>query len=370
MTLKEDLVRDHVGLSDNRRARRYFAKFETILGHLPRVADEMRGRGRLDALEVEAVEHHLRRLARTFRALSFKYLMTGRDTGTFLGSLTVDRSASGFPVLRELLSMASDAAEAEAHLARLPSEDALKDAMVARIVGERVIPTDLQYALSQRLYHAALRDGPFLPRSDLGLMPVPEDGHGYLLHWAAYDGRRNLPVIWTMRVRDTAKHPLEADPVRLERVGAHLLAQALPELKLLTVATGFDDDFPEIEPVSFKRLTVGPMYSAAFTAQTEGLGRVLARAKAPPGEDWALAWTLEELAAARTETERAGWFGTRTRTIFAHPRQGDAAAGLTRMERAAILPERVFQTYAEEDAPGFRDVTKYVAGAGRVWRVG
>ena len=370
MTLKEDLVRDHAGLSENRQARRYFAKFETILSHLPRVAAEMEARGRLSRIEVEAVGAHLARLAATFRALSHKYLMTGRDTGVFLGSLTVDRTASGFPVLQEVLTMAADARGSAAHLARLPDGAALKEAMIAQIVGERVIPSKLQYAMSQRLYHEALSGAVFLARNDATLLGMPGDGHRYVLHWSVWDGRRNLPVIWTMALRDSGRQALEADPVRLERAGAHLMAQALPELKLVTVAQGFDVDFPDLHPVALKRLTVGPMYSAAFTRQTEGLGEVLAAAKAPPGEDWALAWTLEELHAARVESERTGWFGSFERTIFDLPGADAAETGATRIERAAILPERVFQAYTESRAPGFGDVVKYVVGQGRLWRVG
>ena len=59
-----------------------------ITGHLARVAGEM---------EVERTFSKIRRgdhrglcrpsIARTFRALSHKYLLTGRDTGVFFGSL-------------------------------------------------------------------------------------------------------------------------------------------------------------------------------------------------------------------------------------------------------------------------------------------
>jgi len=371
MTLKEDLVRDHAGLQENRQARRYFAKFETILSHLPRVAAEMELRGRLTRQETDLLGDYLLRLNGTFRALSHKYLMTGRDTGVFLGSLTMDRSASGFPVLQELLTMASDAVQAPSHLDRLPEPRALKDAMIARIVGERVIPTDLQYAMSQRLYYQELAAAQvFWPKNDVGLARVPGDGEAYLLHWAVWDGRRSLPVIWLMEARDSARRPFEGDAVRRERASAHLMAQALPELKLVTVAKGFDADFDHLHPTRLRRLTVGPMYSSAFTRQTEGLGQVLAAARAPAGQDWALAWTLEELDADRTETERKGWFGSVERTVFDLRGPDATDAGATRTERAAILPERIYQALVETRAPGFSDVTKYVVGVDRLWRVG
>lgn len=371
MTLKEDLVRDHAGLVENRQARRYFAKFETILSHLPRVAAEMERDGRLSRSEVEVLGGHLGGLNRTFRALSHKYLMTGRDTGVFLGSLTVDRSASGFPVLRELMSMAADAAQAGGPKDQIPETHALKDAMIAAIVGERRIPTDLQYAMSQRLYYDELLKGDlFWPRNDVVVRGITVKPLVYMLHWSAWDGQRNLPVIWMMEVEDVSGRPLREDFVRLARVQGHLMAQALPELKLLTVAKGFDDDFDKLHPKRLRRVTVGPMYSSAYTLQTEGLGAALAAAKAPAGEDWALAWTVETLEAERTEKERTGWFSSAERAIWKLPPLIGAETGATRIERAAILPERVYQALVETRAAGFSDVVKYVVGGGRLWRAG
>lgn len=371
MTLKEDLIRDHAGLQENRQARRYFAKFEAILSHLPRVAAEMEQGGRLSRVELDVLGDHLTGLNHTFRALSHKYLMTGRDTGVFLGSLTVDRTASGFPVMRELMSMAADAAQAGGPKDQIPETDELKEAMIAAIVGERRIPTDLQYAMSQRLYYDELLQGDlFWPRNDVARRTLGTNPARHLLHWSAWDGQRNLPVIWMMEVEDVSRTPLADDYVRWTRIQGHLMAQALPELKLLTVAKGFDDDFDRLHPKRLRRLTVGPMYSSAFTHQTEGLGAVLAAAKAPAGEDWALAWTLETLEAERTQSERTGWFSSAERAVWKLPPLIGTETGATRIERAAILPERVYQALVETRASGFSDVVKYVVGQDRLWRAG
>ena len=44
------------------------------------------------------------------------------------------------------------------------------------------------------------------------------------------------------------------------------------------------------------------MYSSAFTLQTGAIKEVLDEAKAGEGEDWALAWTVEELESEVMET--------------------------------------------------------------------
>ena len=141
---------DRAGLSDTFASRRYFRKFERITSHLARVAAVMQGAGDLTRDEVEILTTYVQGLSYTFRALSMKYLMVGRDTGRFFGSLMIDVRDSGFPVATELMTMANDAQQARSHLENMPSEDKLKDDMVRTIISDQDIPTKLQFALSQR----------------------------------------------------------------------------------------------------------------------------------------------------------------------------------------------------------------------------
>ncbi|MEO8531535.1 MAG: hypothetical protein ABI459_09940, partial [Deltaproteobacteria bacterium] len=123
-----DLTADHFGLTETQQARRYFRKFEGITKHLEQVASVMEREDRISHDDAVIVLDYVRALSRTFSALGDKYLMTGRGDGTAAGALTMDRVESGFPIHRELLLMASDAQQAEQHLANMPSEDEIKDA--------------------------------------------------------------------------------------------------------------------------------------------------------------------------------------------------------------------------------------------------
>jgi hypothetical protein len=366
------LTADHAAIPDALVARRYFAKFDRIAGYLPRVAAELEAEGRLTRAEVRAAGGYVEGIARTFRALSLKYLMTGRPG--VAGSLTFDRHESGFPVAQELLFMANDAAQAAARLADLPGAGDLKDRMVRQIVGDLTIPHALQYTLAQRLYYEALAQGGlFLARNDPQAQWLAEkDGRRrWLIHWAVYDSLVNLPVIYLMECEDTGRTPLPKDDRRWPLVQAHLTAQALNGLKLLTIATGFDSDFADLHPLRLRRLHIGPMYSSAFTLQSGPIGAVLAEARAPEGQDWALVWTLEDLESSGTRQERQGWFGTVERQTFAlDPFAGRGAeTGATRTTRYIILPERPYQVLSDRNPPGFRDVGRFVVGAGgRVMR--
>ena len=370
---KLDLTTDHKALDDDLAARRYFAKFDRITRLMVGVAEEMEAEGSLSGLDSDVLAGYLRAIAATFRALSLKYLVSGRLDGVGQKHLTIDLHESGFPIFQELATMANDAAQADRHLEGLPDVDRLKDDMVRQIVGDRVVPTRLQFALSQRLYYQALvQGGVFYPQMHPQAQWLADIGEGrrrFLLHWAAYDSQLNVPVVYLMEVEDSGRKALPLDERRWPEVQAHLMAQSVGGLKLVTIAKGFDVDFDDLHPKRLRRLHLGPMYSSAFTSQTGPIREVLEEAKSPAGEDWSLAWAIEELESERVEVEKSGWFSTVEREIFRlDPFSGRGAdTGATRMTRSLILPQRPFQVLTEKDPAGFRDVRKFVVSReGRV----
>ncbi len=367
-----DLTTDHKVLDDDLAARRYFAKFATITRLLSGVAGEMQKDRAFSAMDADVIETYIRAIDRSFQALSLKYLVSGRLDGIGQKHLTIDLHESGFPIFQELVTMANDAAQAGRHLEGMPDADRLKDEMVRQIVGERVVPTRLQYALSQRLYYETLMKGGLYfaqmhPAAEF-IAEVSGGRRGYLLHWGVYDSQLNVPVLYLMEVVDSGRKALPLDERRWPAAQAHLMAQSVGGLKLLTIATGFDKDFEDLHPKRLRRIHLGPMYSSAFTLQSGAIRDVLEEAKAGPGEDWALAWTVEELESERVKVEK-GWFSDTEREVFRldpFAAQG-AETGATRITRSIILPQRPFQVLAEKDPQGFRSVRKFVVGKeGRV----
>ena len=365
---KTALTDDHQELYDGPTARRYFAKFERITGHLLRVTGEVEAEGQLTRTEARILGRYLTALTGSFRALSYKYLMTGRSEGS--ASLTFDRHESGFPVAQELMMMALDAAQVQKHLGGMASTAELKDRMVRQILRDLTVPVQLQFALAQRLYYEALAlavdqaGGIFWPKNDPDVQFIRElpGRRHFLLHWAVYDTQLNLTVVYLMDVEDSGKKPLPRDDRRWPMVQAHLMAQSAMGLKLLTIAQGFDKDFSGLHPKRLRRMTLGPMYSHDFTLQSGPISQVLSDAKAADGDDWALVWTVEDLLSEREEEVKEGWFSSAERQVF----KLDAFApdsGLSRMDRMVILPERPYQVLAELNQPGLRDLRKFVVGA-------
>lgn len=364
-TIKDVLTSDHHELYDTLTARRYFAKFDRITGHLGRVAAELETEGRLTRTEARILGRYLAALAGTFRALSHKYLMTGRGDGP--PRLTIDRHESGFPVAQELMVMAVDAQQAEKHLAGMPSEAELKDRMIRQIVGDLTIPTALQFALSQRYYYEALMvGGLFWARNDPDAQWIRDLGERrhFLVHWAVWDTQANLPVVYLMDLEDSGRKPLPTDAYRWPQAQAALMAQSFGGLKLVTIATGFDKDFEALHPKRLRRFILGPMYSASFTLQSGPISKVLEGARAPEGEDWALVWTVEDLVCDREETVKDGWFSSSVRQVYRLDPVAGAELGATRQDRMIILPERPYQVLVEQNPAGLRGYRKFVVGAG------
>lgn len=365
---------DHATLPDPLAMRRYFAKFSRIIRHLRAISsqtglgnDVKFGGDEFGEIQLDLIENYLQRLAKTFTALSVKHLMSGR-VGTLPLTLAIDRSESGFPIFQEIMTMANDLVQVDRHLANQPDQARLKEDMIAYILSERAKPTNLQYAMSQRIYYETLKSrGLFFAQNHpqiVWLGWTPKERRRYLVHWAVYDSELSLPVIYVMVLEDSGHTVLNEDQSRWPQVQAHLMAQSLSSLKLLTIARGFDVDFSNLHPKLLRRIHVGPMYSHAFTEQTGPLREILAEVSRTAESDWALSWTTETLVSSRSETVPSGFLSTVEREIFDLDQYQPAAAeaGVTRLERSLILPVLPYQVLVDRDPPGFRDVRKYVVG--------
>lgn len=351
--------------------RRYFAKFDRIIGHLrdvhaltPAAHDANAG------VYVSVIEACLVRLSLTFKALSYKHLIAKQISGALPQDLEIDRRDSGFPVYREILQMVNDLAQVRNHLDSLPPASRLKNEMIDHMLRELTPPRRLQFALSQRLYYEILDDGLlFLGQNhpeQILLPDTPEGRRRYLVHWSVYDSQENLPTVYLMEVVDNGATPLPRDERRWPRLQSHLLAQAMSSLKLVTIATGVDTDFEDLQPKRLMRIHLGPMYSDFFTRQDGPLREVLAEAAGETGQDWALSWTVENLQSVRTEKKSSGLFSSVEREIYDldSTARNDRDTGASSVERSLILPQRPYQVLVDRDFPGLRSVRKFVVGAG------
>ena len=316
--------------------------------------------------EANILKGYLVALSYSFTALSYKFLMANRVGSQANVLLNIDKSDSGFPIFQELLQMAADAMQAQNHLKSLPSQERLKKDMITHILTEQSPPVKLQYALSQRIYYEYLVDAQlFLSQNDPQAIWTgndPKERRNYLVHWACYDSRTNIPVVYLMELQDTGDKALPRDERRWPRVQTHLMSQSMTDLKLVTIARGFDQDFDELHPIRLRRFHLGPMYSHAFTEQHGPLRDVLADASGEPGLDWALAWTVETLQSARVEFEKTGFFSKVERQIYDIDPLYMGKQGATEVRQSLIMPHRAYQVLEEKKPKGMKNIRKYVVG--------
>jgi len=342
-----DLTYTHAVLESAAETRRYFAKFERIIDFLGEVADISLDEKQLSAMEVKMLKGYLAALSNTFTALSYKYLMTDRVSLQTGDQFSLDKTESGFPVFREIMQMTADMTQASKHLISLPSRERLKKDMINHILTEKSAPTQLQFAMSQRIYYEYLAEGElFLTQNHPEVIWVGKDvkqrRRSYLIHWASYDSQTNLPVVYLMELDDTGSRALPHDERRWPRVQSHIMAQSVSGLKLLTIAQGFDRDFDTLHPKMLRRFHLGPMHS----------------------HDWALAWTVESLVSASVKKEKTGLFKSADREVYQIDKMDFemADSGASDIRRALIMPHRAYQVLNEKYKADFEDVQKYVVG--------
>ncbi|MDB6178659.1 hypothetical protein PAF17_14245 [Paracoccus sp. Z330] len=368
-----NLDADHRHLSDEATARAFFDQIGRITGILPATLAELVRDDIFSPTETQIVGGYLDALNNSIQALALKYLIAGRIDGPLRRHVTIDIHESGFPVWSEIAQTAADAAQATEELARTQPPGAIKDEMIRQIVGELVVPTRLQYAMSQRLYYEMLdRGGLFWPQmhpQGYWLSGHDSPRRRWLLHWAVYDSQLNVPVLYLLDVDDSGRRPLIDDPRRWPELRAYLLAQSVTSLQLLTIARGFDRDFDTLHPMRLRRIVLGPIYSQRFTVQKGPIREVLKNAYAPDGEDWAMALTVEDLESEKAIVEPKGFFGVIERQLFRlDPLEPEGAGqGASQVMRLLVLPQRPYQALAALDPAGFRNMRKYVPGPdGRV----
>lgn len=357
-----------IELTDNALVRRYFAKLERVVSHLRTVVKTETPGADPGNYETEILTLYLDRLEHGFAALSWKHQFAGVLHNKLPHNLEIDVTDSGLPVFREVIELENDLGRVEEVLLDLPTRRALRKDILDHALKYKVKPRDLQFALARRHYFELLRDQQvFLPRFRPDFVPVKSLDNGdrrYLAHWAVYDTQRNIPNIYIMVLDDSGKTPLHKSEELAPHAADALLSQSISTLKLVTIASGFDRDFPTLHPKSLKRVHIGPLYSSSFTRHSDSVQAVLEEHAGSPGDDWIFAWTVETLASKDTQYVSAGLFSERREEVFHVDTHGMEAfeAGASGVEKFMILPVVAYQSLVDAGNNSLKSVRKYVVG--------
>ncbi len=278
-------------------------------------------------------------------------------------------------------------AQAE-RLADIPDPDELRAEMADFILRHKEFPgSELQKQMAERLYLEDIKDGVFRP------VPAARNGQRvsvnpktmrpyYVVHWAAFDGTANLPLIYMATVEDSSEahgqrnwSTRTASSTRRSIFRCRSMGLLNPELanrfddfteknsayslSPATIAVNLDKDFETLHPKQLRRFVLGPFYSAGITEHNSTVSAG-AEQGAQPENAWLLTWTMQEIFSKAEKPGRKGlWSSEPAREEFfistptISKRRGK---GVSAYEKHALVPHEAYQAlYAAGEAKRFLD---------------
>lgn len=317
---------------------------------------------------------------------------------SFAERFRINQAESGYPLYRNVMDLDTDAKTAERQLAEMPSADTLRQDMVDFILLKKRFPTSIQKAMAKRLYLQEVQQGdvfqPFiLPKSVKVSINEKTGRPFYVVHWGAFDGSANLPLVYVAVIEDsTTQLPrllmdgkaLKKDldiPFPIDGLLNPNLAHQFDDfceknssygLTLATIADNMDRDFEHLHPVQLRRIVMGPFYSAGVTSHGRVVENILKNVSRVENA-WMLTWTVQELfSISETPAKWGLWGSTPARQTY-HIETNDLEAvqqGVSAYQRHALIPHEAYQAiYAsgkrDEIFSGYRT---HVVSGGQVLR--
>lgn len=353
-------------------ASRYFEAIQAALDGLAVFLRDDRSPLYRHGLVARVVVEYIARLERSFSCW--------RNRLGFAQSFRISRAESGYPVFQNVLELENDRRQAERRLAEIPAPEELRREMADFILRHKDFPGALQRAMAERLYFEAVREGhvfsPFILPQTVKVSVNPKTRRPfYVVHWGAFDGTGNLPMVYMATVEDSSPRIVDmlvTDKGKLDdRVDIPLPVEGLlnPELahrfddfaeknsaytlSPATIAGNLDKDFDELHPKQLRRVILGPFYSAGITEHNSTVSDVLGTVRRRENA-WLLTWTVQEVySKAERPAKRGLWSSQPAREEFFVDTDDLEAArqGVSAYQKHALIPHEAYQVlYAAGEA--------------------
>lgn len=376
-------------MSADKAAEHYFATIASALGGLDIFLRDERSPFYRHGLIAQVMVEYISRLERSFECWQNRI--------GFLDKFKISRAESGFPVFQSILELENDRRQAGKRLDSIPDAKTLRAEMSDFILRHKAFPDALQKSMAERLYLEDVEAGKIfspliLPRT-IKVSTNPKARRPfYVVHWGAFDGSANLPLVYMAGLEDSTDRMVQAlvdgDGRLKENVGINLPVEGLlnPDLARrfddfaeknsafslspATIAGNLDKDFDKLHPKQLRRVVLGPFYSAGITAHNSTVSDVLATVRNAEN-GWLLTWTVQEVFSKSERPERRGlWSSEPARDEF-HINTDDLEAarmGVSAYQKHALIPHEAYQVlYAAGQADKiFDDYTVHILSNGQV----
>ena len=298
----------------------------------------------------------------------------------FMDSFRISRAESGYPVFQNVMELENDRRNADKRLAAIPEPEVLRAEMADFILRHRAMPHALRKSMAERLYLEEVSEGLIfaplvLPRTVKVSVNPKTRRPIYVVHWGAFDGTANLPLVYMATVEDSSSNVVrqlvDRDGKLDESVNIPLPVEGLlnPELahrfddfagknsayslSPATIAGNLDKDFDELHPKQLRRVVLGPFYSAGITEHNSVVADVLSKVRRDEN-GWLLTWTVQEVFSKAEQPARKGLFSSQPAREEFYINTDDLEAtrqGVSSYERHALIPHEAYQAlYAAGEA--------------------
>jgi len=298
----------------------------------------------------------------------------------FVESFRIGRAESGYPVFQNVLELENDRRTAEQRLAAIPDPAELRAEMADFIMRQKAFPGALQRSMAERLYLDEVRKGevfsPFVLPRTVRVSANPKTGRPfYMVHWGAFDGLANLPLVYMATVEDSSDKMKEAlltragemrgdvevplpvegllNPELAHRFDDFAEKNSAYSLSPATIAGNLDKDFDALHPKQLRRIVLGPFYSAGITENNSTVAEVLSKVRRQDNA-WLLTWTVQEVYSKAEVPGRKGLFSSQPAREEFYIDTDDLEAarqGVSSYEKHALIPHEAYQAlYAAGEA--------------------
>ncbi|MEE9313231.1 MAG: hypothetical protein V3V02_01150 [Rhizobiaceae bacterium] len=289
----------------------------------------------------------------------------------FADRFRINQAESGYPLFQNVMDLNRDAQTAKKQLAELPQADELRQDMIDYILLKKKFPASIQKTMAKRLYLEEVQKGdvfqPFILPKTVKISVNPKTKRPfYVIHWGAFDGSANLPLIYMAVIEDSSpemtKKLMDGDQLKSDLeipfpIGGLLnpeLAHQFDDfceknssygLTLATIADNMDKDFEFLHPTQLRRIVMGPFYSANVTSHGKVVEKILNKVTRNENA-WMLTWTKQELFSISESPAKWGLWNSRPARQTYHIETDDLEAvrqGVSHYERHALVPHEAYQ---------------------------
>lgn len=270
--------------------------------------------------EVWAFQPFIDKLLFTAHVLSMKHL---HEPGH---NMAMDLNESGFPHYTAITGLECDLALKGDVLSRTHTSEQLRESLLNSLFQGGEEDAKLVWGLARRRFHELISEENLFTQFTPGVLKKTgekskENRHLYLVTWANYDRKTNLPNLHAMSFEEDDDGRSIENPGEIQDEFFRILKQEGSRApKVVQLASVIDSQLPRIHPKFLERTCIGPMYAhaASFSGNEHPLVCLLEQFGEP--NDFILDFSVETAISSGERVSKGGWGrrGTISEHFYVH----------------------------------------------------